>query len=60
MPENNERQNQEESYTMKYQRHIAWRYGYKSVCVSNKVSKHFKSYLDENVIWSKKVNTVLI
>ena len=49
MPENNERQNQEESYTMKYQRHIAWRYGYKSVCVSNKVSKHFKSYLDENV-----------
>ena len=34
VPEDNEQQNSEESYTNKYQKHIAYSYGYK-LCVDN-------------------------
>ena len=31
VPEDNAKQNREESYTNKYQKHVAWCYGYKLV-----------------------------
>ena len=43
MPEDNGKQNSEESYTNKYQKHIACSYGYKLVCVDDKFSKPFKT-----------------
>ena len=41
--ENNGKQNPKESYTNKYQKHIACSYGYKLLCVDDKFSKtsHF-------------------
>ena len=48
VPEDNERQNPEESYLNKYQKQVAWSYGYKSVCADDKFSKSLKSYLDED------------
>ena len=35
LPEGNGKQNIEESYTNKYQKHVAWSYGYKLVCVDD-------------------------
>ena len=32
VPEDNGKQNLEESYRNKYQKHFAWSYGYKLVC----------------------------
>ena len=48
VPENNGKQNPNESYTNKYQKHVACSYGYKLVCVDDKFSKPFKSYLGED------------
>ena len=45
-------QNPEESYTNKYQTHVACSYGYKLVCVNDKFSKPFKSYLGKNFVYS--------
>ena len=39
MSKNNGKQNLEESYMNKYQKHIGCRYGYKLVCVDDKFSK---------------------
>ena len=39
VPEDNEKQNLNESYRNKYQKHIACSYGYKLVCVDDKFSK---------------------
>ena len=50
MPENNEKQNPKYSYTNKYQKHIACSYGYKLVCIGDKFSKSFKSYLGEDAV----------
>ena len=41
-PEYNGKQNPSESYTNKYQKHVAFSYGYKSVCVDDKLSKSSK------------------
>ena len=41
VPENNEKQNLEESSANKYQKHIACSYGYKLVCVDDKFGKAF-------------------
>ena len=43
VPEYNGRQNANESYTNKYQKHVACSYGYKLSCVNDKFSKPFKS-----------------
>ena len=48
VPEDNGKQNLEESYRNKYQKHFAWSYGYKLVCVDDKFSKPFKTYLDKD------------
>ena len=42
-PQNNEKQNPEESYMNKHQKYIACSYGYKLVCVDDKFSKPFKT-----------------
>ena len=44
VPEDNRKQNPEEFYTNKYQKHIACSHGYKLVCVDGKFSKPFKTY----------------
>ena len=43
VPEDNGKKNSNESYTNKYQKHVACSYGYKLVCVDDKFSKPFKS-----------------
>ena len=52
MPEINGKQNPEESYTNKYQKHITCSYGYKLVCVDDKFSKPFKIYLGEDAVYN--------
>ena len=44
VPEVIGKQNSNESYTNKYQKHIACSYDYKLTCVDDKLSKPFKSY----------------
>ena len=39
--EDNGKQNPNESYTNKYQKHVVCRCGYKLVCVDNKFTKSF-------------------
>ena len=51
VPEKNGKQNPTESYTNKYQKHVACSYGYKLVCV-DKFSKPFKSYLGKDVVYN--------
>ena len=52
VPEDNGKQNLNEPYTNKYQKHVACSYGYKLVCVDGKFSKPFKSYLGENAVYN--------
>ena len=52
MPEDNGKQNPEESYAKKYQKYVACSYGYKLVCVDDKVSKSFKYYLGEDATYN--------
>ena len=51
VPENNGKQNRNESYINKYQKNVAYSYGYKLICVNNKFSESFKSYLEEDAIY---------
>ena len=48
VPEDNRKQNPNESYTNKYQKHVACSYGYNLVCADDKFSKPFKSYLSKD------------
>ena len=50
VPESNKKQNTGESYTNIYQKHDAFSYGCKLVCVDDKFSKLFKSYLGEDAV----------
>ena len=43
---------QNESYTNNYQKHVACSYGYKLVCVDDKLSKPFKSYLGKDAVYN--------
>ena len=52
VPEDNGKQNPNESYNSKYQKHVACSYGYKLVCVDDKFSKPFKSYLGEDAVYN--------
>ena len=52
LPENNGKQNPNESYTNKYQIHVAFCYGYKLVCVDIEFSEPFKSYLGEDTFYN--------
>ena len=50
MAEDNGKQNPKESYTNKYQKHIASSYAYKLVCVDDKFSKLFKKYVGKDAV----------
>ena len=50
MSEDNGKQNSEEPYTNKYQKHIACSYSCKLLCADDKFSKPFKKYLGEDAI----------
>ena len=52
VPEDNGKQNANKSYTNKYQKHVACSCGYKLVCVDDKFSKTFKSYLGEHIVFN--------
>ena len=52
MPEDNGMLNPNESYTIKYQKHVACSYGYKLVCVDGQFSKPFKSYLGKDSVYN--------
>ena len=53
VPQENGKQNPKDSYTNKYQKHIACSYGYKLVCVDDKFSKPFNNFIN-NMIKEKK------
>ena len=50
VPEDNGKQNPNKSYANKYQKHVACSCSYKLLCVDDKFSKSFKSYLGEDAI----------
>ena len=50
--EDNRKQNPNESYINKYQKHVACSYGYKLVFVDNKFCKPFKSYLSSYTVFN--------
>ena len=53
VPEDKGKQNPYESYTKNIkQKHVAFRYGYKLVCVDDKFSKPFKSYSGEDTVYN--------
>ena len=52
VPEDNGKQNSDETYTSKFQKYVACSYGYKLVYVDDKFSKPFKVYLDDDAVYS--------
>ena len=50
VPEVNGKKNTNESYTNKHQKNVACGYDYKLVCLDDKFSKPFKSYLGKNAV----------
>ena len=52
VPEDNWKQNPEESSTNKYREHIACSYGYKLTCVDDKFCNSFKTYLIEDAAYN--------
>ena len=52
VPEGNGKQNPKEYYMNKYQKHIACSYGYKLICVDDKFSMFFKTYLDKDAVYN--------
>ena len=58
LPEDNEKQNPDESYTKKYQKHVGCSYGYKLIYVGDKFSKPFKSYLGKDAVFNF-INTMI-
>ena len=52
VPEDNGKQNPNKSYTSKYQKHIACKYGDELVCVEDKFTNAFKSYLGEDAVYN--------
>ena len=52
VPEDNEKQNPDESYTKKYQKNVACSYGHKLVCVDDKFSEPFRSYLGKDAVYN--------
>ena len=66
MPEDNQKQNPNESCMNKYQKHVACSYGYKLVCVDDKFSEPFKLYLHEElftillIVWLKEASALVV
>ena len=59
VPIDNGKQNPNESYPTKYQKHVASSYGYKLVCVNDKFSTPFKTYLVKDTVCNF-INNMLI
>ena len=57
VPEDNKKQYPGESYTNKYQKHVACSYIYKLICVDDNFIKPFKSSLVEDALREKCPNT---
>ena len=51
-PEDNRKQNSEEPYKNKYQKHVASSYGYKLIRADDRLSNPFKSYLCEDAVYN--------
>ena len=66
VPEGKRKKNLNESWTKKYEKHKACSYSCKLQCVDDKLSRPFKSCLNEDdvynlfTVWSKKVDIVVI
>ena len=67
VPEINGKENPENCYTNKYQKHVACNYWYKFACVYYTFIKRLKSYLGKDVVYNiinrmieKKVNIAVI
>ena len=66
VPEDNDNQNHDVLYTNKCQNHVCCSYGYKLVCLHNKFSEPFKSYLGKDTLQKcivriiKKVNILVM
>ena len=58
VPENNGKENPDESYTNKYQNHDGCSFGFKLVCVDDQISKPFKSYLGQDTVHKFIINMV--
>ena len=58
VPEDNGKQNPNESYTNKYQIHIACSYGYKLVRIDDKFSQPFKRHLGEDAVYNFMNNMI--
>ena len=56
--EDDQKQNPDESYASKYQKHVVCSYGYKLVCVDDKFRKSFKSYLGEDAAYNAITSTI--
>ena len=54
VPGNNEKEYPEDSYTNKHQKHIACSYGYQLLCVDDKFSKPFKTYLGKDEVFRRR------
>ena len=52
VPEDNGKQNQNECYIKKYQKHVVWSCSYKLVCVDDIFTKPFKSYWREDSVYN--------
>ena len=51
VPENNGKQTPKESYTNKYRKHIVCSYGYKLVCIDDRFSTSFQTYLGKDAVY---------
>ena len=58
LPEDNGKQILKESYTNKYQKHIVCSYGYKLLCVDDKFSNPFKTYLGKDAVYNFNNNMI--
>ena len=50
--EDNEKQNPNESYTNKYEKHVTSSFAYNRACVDDKFRKSFKSYLGKYAVYN--------
>ena len=58
VPEDDRKQNSNESYATKNEKHVACSNGYKLVRVDDKLSWLFKSYLGEDAVYDFIINMV--
>ena len=52
VPEDNGKQNPNQSYTNKCQKHVACSYDQKLACVDDNISQPFKSYLGQDAVYN--------